>query len=32
MAEVVGNRQALDASSIGQAVANEVHAPYMIDA
>jgi hypothetical protein len=31
MAEVVGHRQALDAPAVGQAVADEVHAPYLID-
>lgn len=31
MAEVIGDRQALDASPGAQAVADEVHAPYLID-
>jgi hypothetical protein len=32
VAEVVGHRQKFDASSIGQAVADEVHAPHLVDA
>jgi len=31
MAEVVGDGQALDAPPIGQAVADEVHAPHLVD-
>ena len=31
MAEVVGHRQALDAPPIGQAVADKIHAPDLID-
>ena len=32
MAEVIGHRQALDAPSIRQAIADEVHAPDFVDA
>lgn len=32
MAEVIGHRQALEAPTVGQAVADEVHAPHLIDA
>jgi hypothetical protein len=32
VAEVIGHGQALDAPPVGQAVADEVHAPHLVDA
>ncbi len=31
MAEIIGHGQALDAPPVGQAVADEVHAPHLVD-
>lgn len=31
VAEVVGHRQELDTLAVGQAIADEVHAPYFVD-